>query len=179
MSARGGPNLVHPKATYLPDAPDLVVLDGDFSPYHELTITLEERFRAEKAIRVMAVACVRDHQKSVKGHLDFTPESIKLIDEILNRVNMGTYDESSTRTFVAELGSYIGAVIESESFGTEIKVTWHTCPVYYFSALRIRTKSNRTLETNPFAWVTKRLVSKEGEVELFPKFQVVWGKAQE
>jgi len=179
VSARGGPNLVHPKATYLPDAPDLVVLSGDFSPYHEATITLEERFRAERAIRVMAVACVRDHQKNVAGHLDFTPGSIKLIDEILTRVKLGTYDEHSTRTFVAELGSYIGGVVESESFGTEIKVTWHTCPLYYFSALRIRTKSNRTLEANPFAWVTKRLVDKEGEVALFPKFQVLWEKAQE
>ena len=179
VAGRGGPNLFHSIAPFLPDAPDLVTVNGELSPYHVSTGTREEALKVENAIRIMAVAAVGDHQPSVSEHLDFSVRSLKAIDEILERTTLGTHDQGNTTVFVAELGAYLGVVMESETRTTEHPGRWHTSPTYYFSALRFRTRLKGTLETSPFALVAKRLADKEKEVPILHKYVGIMKVVQE
>lgn len=168
MPSDRGHNLTHPKVGFLPDAPDVVTAHSESSPYHESTSTPEQSLQVEKAIRVMAVACVRDHPPMRERNLDFTARSIGDLDGILSPVNMTTYSQEDTIVYVAELGAYMGVVMELEHGGS-----WHTSPKYYFSALRFETKSRGVVEISPFALITKRLVDKNKEPPLLQKYQFI------
>ena len=170
LAGSGGPNLVHSNAPFLPDAPDLITVKGELSPYHVSTATTEEALKVENAIRIMAIAAVGDHQPSVSDHLDFSVRSLKAVDEILDRTTLGTYNKENATVFVAELGAYLGVVMESETRTTEHRGRWHTSPTYYFSALRFPSRLKGILETSPFALVAKRLADKDKEVPLLHKY---------
>jgi len=158
-------NLTYPKTPFLPDAPDVVTVPGGPSPYHESTTSAEQHYKSLWAIHRMAIACVTDVRPSVKGELDFSPASLKLVDEFIDRDSIENRSQDDAIVFVAEMGSYFGLVLQMDFEGE-----WHTSPMYYFSALRFKTKSKGIIETNPFVAVVKRAYGKQNEASLSMKY---------
>lgn len=158
-------NLTYAKAPFLPDAPDVATVPDGPSPYHESTSSAEQHYKALWAIHLMAIACVTDVRPSVKGELDFSPASLRLVDEFIDRESIEKRSQDDAIVLVAELGSYFGLVLQMQLQGE-----WHTSPTYYFSALRFRTKSRGVVEANPFVAVVKRAYGKQDEASLTMKY---------
>jgi len=160
-------NLTHPKAPFLPDAPDAFAIarDTDASPYHESTTSLDEHYKVLWAIHTMAIVCVRDIRLAVGGELDFSPGSLKHLDAFVDSYDIEKRNEEDAVVFVAEVGSYFGVVLQMEHGGE-----WHTSPKYYFSALRFSTRTRGLIETNPFAAVVKRAYGRQDEAPISMKY---------
>ncbi len=165
MPTNQSKNLTNNKAPFLPDAPDVVTVSNGPSPYHESASSAEQHYKSLWAIHLMAIACVTDVRPSVKGELNFSPASLKLIDEFLDRDNLEKRSQDDAIVFVAELGSYFGLVLQMTLQGE-----WHASPTYYFSALRFRTRTKGIIETNPFVAVVKRALGKQNEASLSMKY---------
>ncbi len=158
-------NRTHPLRPYLPDAPDICPAPEGESPYHESTSSREEDYRTLWAILTMAVACVRDVGRAAGRTMDFSPESLAVLDDFVDGFPFERCGEQDAIVFVAETGAYFGTVLQMEFDGR-----WHPSPTYYFSALRIPTRSRGTIETSPFAAVVRRAIGRAQEASLADRF---------
>lgn len=167
-------NLTQKEYPYLPDAPTIITV-GSYetnSPYHIGVGSEEEKYRVLAQIREMAIAFVADFSKQVEGKLDFRPESLSLVDEIIEGFKSDKQED--IEVFVGECGSYVGQVIRGQTLG---KGKWHlSFPKYFFSGFRFPFKAKdkegregeTIAETNPYAAVSKKLIAlwrKDGEAE--------------
>ncbi len=135
------------------------------SPYHVACESIQQQSFVMAGIKNMACLFVAERSKFAKEKLDFSIESFRSVDALLEefcRVNpQPTWEQMET--FVSQCGAYVGSCLEYHfQFARNIDARWHpSFPKYYFSSFRfpVTTQSGQVLiETSPFSVVTRRLV---------------------